>query len=1183
MSVFTPIAIVGRGAVLPGALDTRTLWTRVIARDDLTGPSTRAMWGLEPGAVCADPLEPAACARGGYVSGFEQAWRADGFLVDAEELATLPAGWQWLLHATRQGLNEANIGVGAGARAGLVLGSLGYATRAFADAAARRWCGELDVDSPALAGQSGALQWTLRACGLNGPRLALDAACASGLYALKCACDQLQAGRADVMVAAGLNAADDLFLHIGFTALAALSRTGKSSPLSTLADGLLPAEGAAVLVLKRLDDAVAAGDRIFGVVRGVGLSNDGRGSGLLAPTTTGQQRAIRSAYADAGLTPEGVEYLECHATGTLVGDREEIVSIRGVFGDQPMQLGSLKAQLGHLITASATAGVVKILGAFEHDTMPPAPRVSLDHPIDILRDSALTLPADAAGWTPAAAPRRAAINAFGFGGCNAHAVIDGPEAADDLSRKPKSRAKKKPPATSPLRALALVACEVSVGAAADTSATLRVLTGLDPATRRIADIRLALRNLGFPPTDLQQTLPQQLLLLRAAQAIRPHLDGLERERVGLFIGTDVDPAGARHGCRWRLDQFLGRPARAAERDAVVPSLQAAGVLGTMPNMPANRLNSALDVRGPGFVISDDFASGRRAFEVAAEAIARGEIDAALVGAVDASGGAFGDDPATADTAILLLFVPADQTGERDVLAVFEPAPSEAASLPPAMPWPEAGAAHQLLQMAVGALCCRHALWPSDPSQPWITGDRLLRLHGWRIHAPRVQGLVDEAPLLAEAQTTAKPTGELAWVFTGAAAAYPGAGRALLRAFPEVGEALRARAPRLAATLPALLAQRTLSLIDQLQLATLVSQAQVALLERAGVTPDACLGLSSGETNAIMATRAWSDIDDLFEAVERSGMYDRYLAGRYETLRTSWHLASDAPVNWRCYRIIHPVDELMAAVTSRDRVRVLIVHHDRDAVIGGDDEACRALINDLGASAVPINHDLLVHCPELEPFARTWYEVHHRKTRAFASPRLYANAVHGVYQPSADRCAEILTEQARSMVEFKPTVTRAYADGVRTFLEIGPRGACTGWIHDILENQPHTAVATDGTRGSIRDLADALTTIAAAGHSVDAAWWNSEMQRVRVLPPPEARQTSEPGIHLGGHLAVPAFDPSPKPVLRFPAPPALVPILPERLLPMHAAGAAAPAASAPEYIDATFVMMETTDSDLASSA
>jgi acyl transferase domain-containing protein len=427
MSAAMPIAVIGRGAVLPGAHDLAELWARVMGRDDLTGPSTAAMWGLQPSAVCADPVEPSACARGGYVTGFAETWRPEGFLVAPDLLATLPEGWQWLLHATRESLKEAAISLGAGTRAGLALGSLGYATRAFADVAARRWCGEVDADSPALEGQTGALHWTMQACGLEGPRLALDAACASGLYALKAACDALQARRADVMVAAGLNAADDLFLHIGFTALSALSPTGRSSPLSTEADGLLPAEGAAALVLKRLDDAVAAGDRILGIIRGVGLSNDGRGSGLLAPTTSGQQRAIRGAYAAAGLDPSSVEYLECHATGTLVGDREEMLSVRAVFGDAlPMRLGSLKAQLGHLITASGTAGLLKILGAFEHDTTPPAPRVSLEHPIDVLRESALVLPEAAASWTPGRAPRRAAINAFGFGGCNAHAVIDGP-------------------------------------------------------------------------------------------------------------------------------------------------------------------------------------------------------------------------------------------------------------------------------------------------------------------------------------------------------------------------------------------------------------------------------------------------------------------------------------------------------------------------------------------------------------------------------------------------------------------------------------------------------------------------------------------------------------------------------------------------------------------------------------
>ena len=221
-----------------------------------------------------------------------------------DEREPVPVGWNWLTLAARQALREASVDLeddDPRARTGLILGSLGYPTRALADIAARRWRGDLAADGPALAGQAGVLRWTMHACGLAGPALTLDAACASGLYALKIACDLLNAGRADLMLAAGLNAADDLFLHIGFTALNALSPSGRSAPLSTLADGLLPAEGAAVVALKRLDDAVAAGDRIYAIVRGVGVSNDGRGPGLLAPVTAGQQRAMQAAYVASGL------------------------------------------------------------------------------------------------------------------------------------------------------------------------------------------------------------------------------------------------------------------------------------------------------------------------------------------------------------------------------------------------------------------------------------------------------------------------------------------------------------------------------------------------------------------------------------------------------------------------------------------------------------------------------------------------------------------------------------------------------------------------------------------------------------------------------------------------------------------------------------------------------------------
>ena len=234
---------------------------------------------------------------------------------------------------------------------------------------------------------------------------------------------------------------------------------------------------------------------------------------------------------------------------------------------------------------------------------------------------------------------------------------------------------------------------------------------------------------------------------------------------------------------------------------------------------------------------------------------------------------------------------------------------------------------------------------------------------------------------------------MAWVFTGAAAAYPGAGRQLLRAFPELGSALRAMAPRLTSLLPALMGQSTLTLIDQLQLATMVSQAHAQLLRRVGLVPGACLGLSSGETNALLATGAWTDADDLFADVSRSGMYDEHLAGDYETLRAAWSLDEEATPDWRCYRVTHPVDAIRSALATRPRVRLLIVHHATDVVIGGEDAACRELVSSLGARAVPINHDLVVHCPELEPFADTRDRVHHRDTQPITTPRLYANAVN----------------------------------------------------------------------------------------------------------------------------------------------------------------------------------------------
>src|SRR5262249_50711719 len=151
------------------------------------------------------------------------------------------------------------------------------------------------------------------------PAFALDAACASSLYAVKIGCDRLHDRECDLVLAGGVNGTDDLFLHVGFTALGALSPTGQSRPFHREADGLIPSRGAAFVLLERLADARAGRHRVLGVIRAVSVANDGRSQGLLVPSREGQRRTMAAAYPLAGLRPGDVSLVECHATGTHRG------------------------------------------------------------------------------------------------------------------------------------------------------------------------------------------------------------------------------------------------------------------------------------------------------------------------------------------------------------------------------------------------------------------------------------------------------------------------------------------------------------------------------------------------------------------------------------------------------------------------------------------------------------------------------------------------------------------------------------------------------------------------------------------------------------------------------------------------------------------------------------------------
>ncbi len=358
------------------------------------GPPPPGRW--TPGPRHTDrSLDGDFTFRGGYVTDAELSWDPRKYDLPAGALDGVDPVVRWTLETVRTAMRDAGCPEGAGDGTGLIMGNLSYPTTGLVRFAEATWLSSVEgLAAPGISGSGGSPNPTNRfmsglpaalaadALGLQAGSFALDAACASSLYAVKLAGDWLDAGRADVVVAGAVCCSDHLLLHEGFRALTALSRTGQSRPFDRRADGLVPAEGAAFVVLKRLEDALRAGDRVYGVVRGVGLSNDGRGQGLLVPSEEGQVRAIRAAYEQAAIDPSTISYVECHATGTRVGDATELRSMSALFGPSSgIAVGSLKYNLGHLVTVSGVAGLIKVLGAMSEGTLPPMP---VEEPIEDL-------------------------------------------------------------------------------------------------------------------------------------------------------------------------------------------------------------------------------------------------------------------------------------------------------------------------------------------------------------------------------------------------------------------------------------------------------------------------------------------------------------------------------------------------------------------------------------------------------------------------------------------------------------------------------------------------------------------------------------------------------------------------------------------------------------------------------
>ncbi len=264
----------------------------------------------------------------------------------------------------------------------------------------------------------------------QGVNYIIDAACASSHIAVQRAVEDLRAGRCDVAISGGIQASTPAPIFMIFCQLSALSRRGQIRPFDRDADGTVLAEGCGILVLKRLSDAEAAGDRIYALIKSVGTASDGRAMGMLAPRIEGEILALRRAYDECGVDPGTVGLVEAHGTATKVGDAAEVASLKAVFGDPEgsvptCALGSVKSSIGHCLPAAGSAGLIKAALALHTKILPPTINCENPNPDLGLEGSSLYINTEARPWIhPAGTPRRAGVNAFGFGGINSHAVLE---------------------------------------------------------------------------------------------------------------------------------------------------------------------------------------------------------------------------------------------------------------------------------------------------------------------------------------------------------------------------------------------------------------------------------------------------------------------------------------------------------------------------------------------------------------------------------------------------------------------------------------------------------------------------------------------------------------------------------------------------------------------------------------